>query len=116
MILPMPLSCLSKYLYELVFINSYIFRSSKNILIISGAGVSTSCGIPDFRSAKGIYASLKQTFPDLPHPTAMFDIDYFKKRPQPFYSFAKVTLFIYANHLRENYSICTCLGNIPWSI
>lgn len=51
--------------------------------------MSTSCGIPDFRSTKGIYASLKETFPDLPTPTAMFDIDYFKKRPQPFYSFAK---------------------------
>jgi NAD-dependent deacetylase sirtuin 1 len=65
------------------------FRNAKNILIISGAGISVSCGIPDFRSSTGIYASLKQTFPDLPHPTAMFDIDYFRKNPKPFYTFAK---------------------------
>ncbi|KAI6177553.1 NAD-dependent protein deacetylase sir-2.1 [Aphelenchoides bicaudatus] len=66
-----------------------LFKQSKNILIISGAGISVNCGIPDFRSSTGIYASLKQTFPDLPSPTSMFDIDYFKRNPRPFYSFAK---------------------------
>ena len=28
---------------------------AKSIVVLAGAGVSVSCGIPDFRSAKGIY-------------------------------------------------------------
>ncbi|CAD5218918.1 unnamed protein product [Bursaphelenchus okinawaensis] len=66
-----------------------LFKDAKKIMIITGAGVSVSCGIPDFRSSTGIYATLKQTFPDLPRPTSMFDIEYFRRRPEPFFSFAK---------------------------
>uniref|UniRef100_A0A1I7XJP8 NAD-dependent protein deacetylase sir-2.1 n=1 Tax=Heterorhabditis bacteriophora TaxID=37862 RepID=A0A1I7XJP8_HETBA len=65
-----------------------LFRSSKRILILTGAGVSVSCGIPDFRSKNGIYSRLHVDFPDLPDPTAMFDICYFKHNPAPFYDFA----------------------------
>lgn len=49
-----------------------------------------SCGIPDFRSRDGIYARLAVDFPDLPDPQAMFDIEYFRKDPRPFFKFAKV--------------------------
>lgn len=52
--------------------------------------VSVSCGIPDFRSRDGIYARLAVDFPDLPDPQAMFDIDYFRRDPRPFFKFAKV--------------------------
>ncbi|CAI5449748.1 unnamed protein product [Caenorhabditis angaria] len=51
-----------------------LFRTKKRILVLTGAGVSVSCGIPDFRSKDGIYARLHAEFPDLPDPTAMFDI------------------------------------------
>lgn len=53
--------------------------------------VSVSCGIPDFRSRDGIYARLAVDFPDLPDPQAMFDIEYFRKDPRPFFKFAKVS-------------------------
>ncbi|KAI6215686.1 hypothetical protein M3Y94_00413600 [Aphelenchoides besseyi] len=66
-----------------------LFKEAKRILIITGAGVSVSCGIPDFRSSTGVYASLRQTYPDLPHPSSMFEIEYFKRRPEVFFSFAK---------------------------
>ncbi|GMT23402.1 hypothetical protein PFISCL1PPCAC_14699, partial [Pristionchus fissidentatus] len=66
-----------------------LFRKSKRILILTGAGVSVSCGIPDFRSKDGIYARLHESFPDLPDPSAMFDIQYFRRNPKPFYDFAK---------------------------
>uniref|UniRef100_A0A8R1HL65 NAD-dependent protein deacetylase sir-2.1 n=1 Tax=Caenorhabditis japonica TaxID=281687 RepID=A0A8R1HL65_CAEJA len=66
-----------------------LFRTRKNILILTGAGVSVSCGIPDFRSKEGIYARLRSEFPDLPDPTAMFDIRYFHANPAPFYNFAR---------------------------
>ena len=52
--------------------------------------VSVSCGIPDFRSRDGVYARLAVDFPDLPDPQAIFDINYFRRNPKPFFKFAKV--------------------------
>ena len=54
--------------------------------------ISVSCGIPDFRSANGVYAQLAVEYPDLPDPQSMFDIYYFKDNPKPFFSFAKVNV------------------------
>lgn len=49
-----------------------------------------SAGIPDFRSPKtGLYHNLKKY--KLPHPQAVFELDYFRKRPEPFYQLAKVS-------------------------
>jgi NAD+-dependent protein deacetylase sirtuin 1 len=48
-----------------------------------------SCGIPDFRSAGGVYDSIAARF-DLPQPECLFDLEYFKHDPRPFYLFAKV--------------------------
>ncbi|XP_052429308.1 NAD-dependent protein deacetylase sirtuin-1 isoform X1 [Carassius gibelio] len=66
-----------------------LLTERKKILVLTGAGVSVSCGIPDFRSRDGIYARLAVDFPDLPDPQAMFDIDYFRRDPRPFFKFAK---------------------------
>jgi len=66
-----------------------LIKSCSNIIILTGAGVSVSCGIPDFRSKDGVYARLAQDFPDLPDPQAMFDIHYFRKDPRPFFKFAR---------------------------
>jgi len=66
-----------------------LLKSCKKIIVLTGAGVSVSCGIPDFRSRDGIYARLAVDFPDLPDPQAMFDIHYFRKDPRPFYKFAR---------------------------
>ncbi|RXG69854.1 hypothetical protein Avbf_06997 [Armadillidium vulgare] len=60
----------------------------KNIITLAGAGISTSAGIPDFRSPQsGLYHNLGKY--DLPHPEAIFDIEYFKLNPKPFYVLAK---------------------------
>ncbi|CAG0881522.1 unnamed protein product [Darwinula stevensoni] len=66
-----------------------LIRGAGNILVLTGAGVSVSCGIPDFRSRDGIYARLAVDFPDLPDPQAMFDIHYFRRDARPFFKFAK---------------------------
>ncbi|KAF8972683.1 DHS-like NAD/FAD-binding domain-containing protein [Flammula alnicola] len=66
-----------------------LIRQSQRILILTGAGISVSCGIPDFRSRDGLYASLKNKGEyDLDDPQQMFDIRYFKENPSVFYSFA----------------------------
>jgi len=58
----------------------------KNIMVMTGAGISVSAGIPDFRSPKtGVYANLKEY--DLPRPEAIFDIEYFVDKPEAFYKF-----------------------------
>ncbi|CAF3666544.1 unnamed protein product [Adineta steineri] len=66
-----------------------LIRKCKNILVLTGAGISVSCGIPDFRSRNGIYARLREEFPELPNPQSMFDIEYFSQDPRPFFRFAK---------------------------
>nr|CRZ23903.1 BMA-SIR-2.1 [Brugia malayi] len=66
-----------------------LFKRCSRILVLTGAGVSVSCGIPDFRSRNGVYARLHVEYPDLPDPTAMFDINYFSKNPKPFFEFAR---------------------------
>lgn len=64
-------------------------RQAKNIIILTGAGVSVSCGIPDFRSRDGVYSRLSWEYPNLPDPQAMFDIKFFYQDPRPFFKFAR---------------------------
>lgn len=63
----------------------HLLRTSRKIIVLSGAGISTSCGIPDFRSANGLYATLQQEGKyDLDDPHQMFDIRYFVEHPEVF--------------------------------
>uniref|UniRef100_A0A1A9UL55 protein acetyllysine N-acetyltransferase n=1 Tax=Glossina austeni TaxID=7395 RepID=A0A1A9UL55_GLOAU len=79
---------------KLSYINTFddviqLLQKCNNVIVLTGAGVSVSCGIPDFRSSDGIYSRLAKDFPDLPDPQAMFDISYFSRDPRPFYKFAR---------------------------
>lgn len=71
-----------------------LLSSSSRILVLTGAGISVSCGIPDFRSRDGVYARLAKDFPDLNSPQAMFEMDFFMQNPYPFFKFAKVSRWL----------------------
>ncbi|KAF9358002.1 NAD-dependent histone deacetylase sir2 [Mortierella sp. NVP85] len=64
-----------------------LLKDSKKIMVLTGAGVSVSCGIPDFRSSDGIYSRLAEF--KLEDPTQMFELGFFRRNPQVFYSFAR---------------------------
>ncbi|KIH91601.1 sir2 family histone deacetylase [Sporothrix brasiliensis 5110] len=60
----------------------------RRIVALTGAGISTAAGIPDFRSpGTGLYANLQRL--KLPYAEAVFSIDYFRENPHPFYILAK---------------------------
>ena len=52
-------------------------RTARCVAVFTGAGVSTLCGIPDFRGPQGLY---KQ-----PDAERIFDIDWFRRDPSVYY-------------------------------
>jgi NAD-dependent deacetylase len=61
-----------------------ILRTAANIVVLTGAGISTESGIKDFRSRTGIYHLAPET---------ILSLDYFNKHPREFYEFAIENLY-----------------------
>lgn len=69
-----------------------LLKRAKRIIVVSGAGISVSAGIPDFRSKDGLYNTLNCEEIGIPSAELLFDLDFFDIDPQPFYKFAKCLL------------------------
>jgi len=59
-----------------------LVRASGKIVLLSGAGMSTSAGIPDFRGPDGLYRKL-----GIDNPERIFDIGVFERDPSFYYGF-----------------------------
>ena len=70
-----------------------IVRRAKRIVFFGGAGVSTESGIPDFRSANGIY---NQDLGRTVSPEEMISHTFYKRHPEDFFEFYRDKL-IYEN-------------------
>lgn len=59
-----------------------LLQQAKKITFLTGAGVSTPSGIPDYRSLNGVYQGLDT-------PEYLLSVTCFKKEPEKFYQFIK---------------------------
>ncbi len=65
-----------------------LIRQAKNILILTGAGMSTESGIPDFRSSNGLY---KGEFHGM-RPEEILSYTFFRQNPDIFWEYIKTNM------------------------
>ncbi len=56
---------------------------ARRVVALTGAGISTSAGVPDFRGPNGLYVTRRYD------PETVFDIHAFLDDPEPFYEFTR---------------------------
>ncbi len=57
--------------------------AARRVAALTGAGVSTAAGIPDFRGPQGLYVTRRYD------PDTVFDINAFRQDPLPFFDFSR---------------------------
>jgi len=60
-----------------------LIRRSERVVALTGAGISTAAGIPDFRGPNGLYVTRQYD------PETIFDISAFRRNPGPFFEFTR---------------------------
>jgi len=64
-----------------------MLEQARNVVLLSGAGMSTSAGIPDFRGPNGLYRTA-----GIADPERIFDLSEFSRNPALFYRFHRAFL------------------------
>lgn len=59
-----------------------MIKNSRSLAVLSGAGISTAAGIPDFRGPQGLYVTRRYD------PEKVFEISWFNRSPEYFYEFS----------------------------
>jgi len=60
-----------------------LIRKARSVVALTGAGISTAAGVPDFRGPKGLYVTRRYD------PEKVFEIDWFYRQPRYFYEFSR---------------------------
>ena len=71
------------------FIKNFKERKYNNIIFMVGAGISTTAGIPDFRSETGLFKQLQDKY-GMKSPEEFFYKKTFLEKPEFFYEFCKI--------------------------
>ena len=71
------------------FIDNFKQNKFKNIIFMVGAGISTTAGIPDFRSKSGLFQQLQDKY-GMSSPEEFFMKKTFLEKPELFYEFCKI--------------------------
>jgi len=66
----------------------WMIESAERTVFFGGAGVSTESGIPDFRSAQGIFGGTQEKYP----AEEILHINFFASRPEHFFEFYRSKL------------------------
>ena len=81
-----------------------IIEDAENVVFFGGAGVSTASGIPDFRSASGLYSSHDDDYGV--SPETILHAEYLRRYPQKFYSFYRQKMvYPYAEPNEAHYAL-----------
>ena len=80
-----------------------ILMNAENVVFFGGAGVSTGSGIPDFRSASGLYNS-DEDYGE--RPENILHVSYMRENPEGFYEYYKRNMvYPYAEPNEAHYAL-----------
>lgn len=60
-----------------------LLRQARTAAVLTGAGISTGAGIPDFRGPQGLYVTRRYD------ADRIFDVEHFRREPRDFYEFTR---------------------------
>ncbi|PKK40274.1 NAD-dependent protein deacetylase of SIR2 family protein [Clostridiaceae bacterium JG1575] len=92
-----------------------VLEEAKRVVVLSGAGLSTEAGIPDFRSKKGLYSVEYYGYP----PETILSHRFFNDHPDLFFSYLRDHLNVQGIGPDDSYRLLATLeaeGRVHWTI